>query len=166
MKPLPINPMSKLSAHIDALFGNGVSQALEADKTSFDFSRRTGRIKNFSIANRLVGTFRTDGGIAITIYGASMLTQSTQFRENCIKASEEATPFVSEGRSLFCKHVIWCGSNVKTGSDVVVLDSKSDIIAVGVALMSAKAMMAYKKGVAVRIREGIKGRTDITRTST
>jgi len=128
----------------------------------FEFSRRTGRIKNFSIAGRLAGTLRTDGGIALTIAGAQhLLDKSEGFRENCVASVQEAVPFVSEGRSLFCRHVEWCGSNVRVGSDVAVIDSSNNqVIAVGAAILPAKLMKRYSRGVAVKIREGLKGRTE------
>ena len=72
---------------------------------------------------------------------------------------QEAVPFVSEGRSLFCRHIDWCGSNIKVGSDVAVIDS-TDVIAVGVAILPTALMKQYDRGVAVKIREGIKGRTE------
>lgn len=165
MKPLPVDPAIKVAAHVDALFGESVSNELDLAKTSFEFSRKTGRIKNFSVDNKLAGTLRTDGGIAITLFGAGIFFRSNAFRANCVVANQDAVPFVSEGRSLFCKHVIWCGSNVRVGSDVAVLDPQDSIIAVGVAIFSVKTMMAHEKGVAVRIREGIKGRTEQTRSS-
>jgi uncharacterized protein with predicted RNA binding PUA domain len=65
---------------------------------------------------------------------------------------------VSEGRSLFCKHVDRCGSNVKVGSDVAIVDG-SKVIAVGVSLLAASLMKQYNRGVAVKVREGLKGRT-------
>jgi uncharacterized protein with predicted RNA binding PUA domain len=156
--------------HIDALFGAGVSDALPAD-IQFDFSRRTGRIKNFTIDGRLAMTLRTDGGLALTIMGAQYLFEnSKQFRENCVMPIPEAVPFVSEGRSLFCKHVKWCGSNIKVGSDVAVIDGTSDgdnsdnssrrVVAVGIAILPSRLMRHYKKGVAVKVRQGIKGRTE------
>ena len=160
---MPIDPLPKLFAHLDALFGTGVSGAVEGKEISVEFSRRTGRVKNFSIGGQLAGTLRTDGGIAITVHGARLLYSSPQFRESCIVPTDEAIPFVSEGRSLFCKHVQRCGSNVNAGSDVAILDPHDDIIAVGVAILSSNSMRAYGKGVAVRIREGIKGRADQTR---
>jgi uncharacterized protein with predicted RNA binding PUA domain len=157
LNPLPIDPQEKVRAHVDALFGSGVSGALA--EMQFEFSRRTGRIKNFSIAGTLAGTLRTDGGIALTIPGAQhLLDNSRQFRENCVAPVQEAVPFVSEGRSLFCRHVQWCGSNVKAGSDVAVLAGDS-VIAVGIAVLPASLMARFSKGVAVKIREGIKGRT-------
>lgn len=159
MNPLPIDAREKVCRHVDALFGTGVSDSIPAD-VQFEFSRRTGRIKNFSIAGRLAGTLRTDGGIALAIAGAQhFLNNSGHFRENCVAPVQEAVPFVSEGRSLFCRHVEWCGSNVKVGSDVAVIDSNR-VIAVGVAILPFRLVKQYSRGVAVKIREGIKGRTE------
>jgi uncharacterized protein with predicted RNA binding PUA domain len=159
LNPLPIDARDKVCRHIDALFGAGVSDVIPAD-LQFEFSRRTGRIKNFSIGGRLAGTLRTDGGIALTIAGAQyLLDNSEQFRENCVLPVQEAVPFVSEGRSLFCRHVEWCGSNVKVGSDVAVIDDNR-VIAVGIAVLPYTLMKQYSRGVAVRVREGLKGRTE------
>jgi uncharacterized protein with predicted RNA binding PUA domain len=179
LNPLPIDANEKVHRHVDAIFGAGVSDALPAD-IQFDFSRRTGRIKNFSIGDRLAVTLRTDGGLALTINGAKyLLENSKQFLENCVKPVPEAVPFVSEGRSLFCKHVEWCGSNIKVGSDVVVIDGSSGgggggsgngddgggtssrkVVAVGIAMLPSRLMKQYRKGVAVKVRQGIKGRTE------
>ena len=157
MNPLPIDPVEKISRHVDALFGQGVSQAIPAD-LDLEFSRRTGRIKNFGIKGRLVATLRTDGGLALTIFGAQyFLDRSAAFLENCVRPAEEAIPFVSEGRSLFCRHVDHCGSNVRVGSDVAIVHECS-IIAVGVALLAAPLMRQFSRGVAVKVREGLKGR--------
>ncbi|HEY7506363.1 MAG TPA: PUA domain-containing protein [Nitrososphaera sp.] len=159
MNPLPLNAPEKVARHLDALFGPGVGSALPDDMT-FEFSRKTGRIKNFSIAGALAGTLRTDGGIALTISGAQFLfNKSSQFVQNCIVPVEEAVPFVSEGRSLFCRHVEHCGSNVKVGSDVA-LTHGSQVIAVGVSLFSSDLMKRYSRGVAVKVRQGIKSRTE------
>ncbi len=167
MNPLPIQSREKVCRHIDAIFGTGVSDALP-DDIQFSFSRRTGRIKNFSIGGRLAITLRTDGGLALTILGAQyLLKNSKQFWENCVKPVQEAVPFVSEGRSLFCKHVEWCGSNVKVGSDVAIIAGSNRgggdemrVIAVGIAILPSKLMKQYCKGVAVKARQGIKGRTE------
>ncbi len=158
MDPLPINARDKVHRHLDALFGPGISDTI--DEMSFEFSRRTGRVKNFSIGGKLAGTLRTDGGIALTIHGAQyFFNNSSRFKENCVAPTEEAIPFVSEGRSLFCRHVEWCGPNIQVGSDVEVIDG-TKVIAVGVAMLPSRLMRSYSRGVAVKIREGIKGRTE------
>ena len=158
MNPLPIDPHCKISRHIDALFGPGVSRALPPDIEP-DFSRRTGRIKNFGIEGRLVATLRTDGGLALTIFGAQyLLDGSDAFIENCVVPVEEAIQFVSEGRSLFCRHVERCGSNVMPGSDVAVINGQRKVIAVGASLLPAQLMKRFDRGVAVKVRDGLRSR--------
>jgi conserved protein with predicted RNA binding PUA domain len=158
LRPLPVNPVEKISHHVDALFGRGVAHALPTD-LELEYSRKTGRIKNFGVHGNLVATLRTDGGLALTIYGAQYLLESSDaFIENCVSPVEEAIPFVSEGRSLFCKHVDHCGSNVRAGSDVAIVSGRK-VVAVGVSLLTWTLMKQYSRGVAVKVREGLKGRT-------
>jgi uncharacterized protein with predicted RNA binding PUA domain len=155
-----MNPIEKIHHHIDALFGTGIYDILAKHHTTrdfrFEYSKRTGRIRNFSIKHRLVATLRTDGGLAITIFGATEFLRSQLFRQNCIIPNEQVIPFVREGRSLFCKHVEWCGSNVKVGSDVAIVDGVYRAIAVGRALIGCNHMKNYHKGIAVKVRQGIK----------
>ena len=152
-----MNANEKISYHLDALFGIGVSNVLPRD-LSFSYSRKTGRIKSFGINNQLIGTLRSDGGIALTIFGASILLSNTSFKQNCMIPVKEALPFVSEGRSLFCKHVEWFGSNINIGSEVVVIDKNNSVLAVGRSVVSQSQLLGRIADVAVRIREGIKSR--------
>ena len=157
LNPLPVDPVEKVRHHVDAIFGPEVSKALPKDM-QFEFSRKTGRIKNFSIDGRLAATLRTDGGLALTISGAQfLLDNSKEFKENCIAPVQEAVPFVTEGRSLFCRHVQWSGANVHAGSDVAITDG-ANVIAVGIAVMGHALMNRYSRGVAVKVREGLKSR--------
>jgi uncharacterized protein with predicted RNA binding PUA domain len=152
-----LNPYEKISYHIDALFGKGVSSVLPRELL-FLYSRKTGRMKSFGTSDQLIGTFRSDGGIALTIFGASVLLNNSTFKQNCIIPKEEALPFVSEGRSLFCKHVDWFGSNINIGSEVVVIDKGEVVLAVGKSVVSQSQLHGRIGDVAVRIREGIKSR--------
>ena len=152
-----LNPNEKISYHIDTLFGKGVSNVLPKE-LSFIYSRKTGRIKSFRINDQLVGTLRSDGGIALTIFGASILLNSSNFKQNCIIPNHDALPFVSEGRSLFCKHVEWFGSNINIGSEVVVIDKKGEVVAVGKSVVSQSQLQGRIGDVAVKVREGIKSR--------
>ena len=158
LKPIPLNPQEKIYCHIDAIFGHGVCDCLVGSDLYFEYSKRTGRIKSFSIENRLIATLRSDGGLALTIHGAKLFLTKKQFRDNCIIPTYEAVAFVSEGRSLFCKHVDWCGLNVKVGSEVTVIDMNDNVLAVGTALIGHNLIKKYHSGVAVKVREGIKRR--------
>jgi uncharacterized protein with predicted RNA binding PUA domain len=153
---LAIDPRRKIAATIDALFGSGISSSLPLERLEFTFSRRTGRIKNVLLDSELLCTLRTDGGLALTISGARFLSQNPNFRENCVTVSNDVVEFIANGKSVFCRHVVNCGNNVRVGSDVAVLDENGNIIAVGKAVLSAKMIREFKRGAAVKVREGLK----------
>ncbi|MEM2759951.1 MAG: PUA domain-containing protein [Nitrososphaerales archaeon] len=156
MRKFAIDPRLKIAASIDAIFGSNVSSSVPIDKFDFIFSKRTGRIKNVLHEGNLVCTLRTDGGLALTIYGASLLIRGNNFMGNCVTVRNDVSEFISDGKSVFCKHVIRCGDNVRVGSDVAVLDEGGNVIAVGKAVLSARMMREFTRGVAVKVREGLK----------
>jgi len=141
---------------LDYLFGKGVSQVIPTDRLDFTFSKRTGKMKSVFLDDELIATFRSNGSIALTIYGAELLIEHPKFRDNCIVVEDEARDFVSEGRSVFAKHVKTCGDRIRPQADVVILDTDGRVIAVGKALLSAKMMREFRSGVAVKVRRGIK----------
>ena len=155
MRNLALDPKQKIAINLDVIFGPNISSYVPVDKLDFTFSRRTGRIKNILLDNNLVATLRTDGGLALTIFGAKLLLQSPNFKENCVTISNDVSEFISNGKSVFCKHVVNCGNNVRVGSDVAVLDEEGNVIAVGRAVLSAKMIRKFKQGAAVKVREGL-----------
>lgn len=151
----------KLKCSIDALFGHGVSKSLPED-INITFSRKNGRIKSVYYDGKILCTLRIDGGLAISVYFAQILLKSKKFKENCLEISSDAAPFVEQGKSVFCKHVTWCGRNVMIGSDTPVLYNDR-VIAVGRAVLSCEMMKSMKRGVAVKIRDSLKSqRKEIT----
>ncbi|MEO9309991.1 MAG: PUA domain-containing protein [Nitrososphaera sp.] len=144
----------KLRHTLDALFGSGTSRYLPKD-IEITFSKKTGRIREVYCDKKLLCTLRIDGGLAITPYFAQILLKGKKFRENCIEINDESKPFVEEGKSVFCKHVVRAGKRVLIGADVPVL-YQDKVIAVGRAMVNSDMMMSLKRGVAVKIRHSLK----------
>lgn len=153
-----MDPYLKLKYTIDALFGNGVSKFLPKD-IEITFSRKNGRIKTVSHEGKLLCTLRIDGGLAISPYFAQLLLKSKKFKENCLEVNQDAAPFVEEGRSVFCKHVIWAGKNIQISSDTPVL-YKDKVIAVGKAVLSSDMILDFQHGMAVKVRDSLKSRKE------
>jgi uncharacterized protein with predicted RNA binding PUA domain len=151
-----MDPLLKIRHTIDALFGNGVSKFVPKD-VDIIFSKKTGRIRTVYHQKKLLFTLRIDGGLAITPYFAQLLLKSKQFKENCLEINADAAPFVEEGRSVFCKHVIWCGKNIKIASDTPII-FQNQVIAVGRAVLSARMIGDFQRGVAVKVRDSLKSR--------
>lgn len=148
----------KLKYSIDALFGIGVSKSLPKN-VEITYSRKNGRIRSVYHDGKILCTLRIDGGLAISTYFAQLLLKSKKFKENCLEVSTDAAPFVEQGKSVFCKHVVWCGKNVMIGSDTPVL-YKNKVIAVGRAVLSSNMIKSMKRGVAVKIRDSLKSQSE------
>jgi conserved protein with predicted RNA binding PUA domain len=149
-----MEPIEKLHHTIDALFGNGVSNFLPK-KIEITYSKKNGRIRSIFYDEKLLCTLRIDGGLAITPIFAQMLLKSKIFKENCLEIDEDSKPFVEDGRSVFCNHVVWCGKKIQISSDVPVL-FKNKVIAVGKAVLSSEMIQSQNRGVAIKIRDSLK----------
>ena len=148
----------KIQQSLDALFGTGSSKYLPKD-IDIILSRKTGRIRTVSHKGKLLCTLRINGSLAISIDFAQTLLQNKTFRDNCIEINKDAAPFVMEGRSVFCKHVVWCGKNVRVSSDTPIL-FENKVIAVGKSILSSEMISDFKRGVAIKVRDSLKSRKE------
>lgn len=137
---------------IDYVFGRGVSRRLPLKKLDLTFSMRTSKLKMISSDGRHVASFRSDGGITLSVYGAELLVKSRAFRDNCVVVNQDAEEFVLKGRSVFAKHVVNCGKRVRPASEVVVLSQSGKVLGVGKAIMSSRMIEDFNSGVAVKVR--------------
>ncbi len=147
----------KIQHTLDALFGAGTSRLLPRD-IEMTFSRKNKRIRTVSHKGKLLCTLRIDGSLAISIFFAQILLRSKRFHEKCVEINADAAPFVEQGRSVFCKHVISCGKNIRISDDVPVL-FEGAVIAVGKAVLSSEMISDFNRGVAIKVRDSLKSRS-------
>ncbi len=145
---------TKLRLSLEFIFGKEIGPVVPFEKIVMLKSRRTGRIKHFSHDGEMLGSFRSDGGIALTLYGANFLYSRGALKANSIDISRDAAEAVSKGLSLFSKHCLSCGENIRPGSEAILVDPSGKTVAVGKALLSSKAIKQFKSGVAVKVRQG------------
>lgn len=151
-----VDDAAKLARTIDALFGRGASARLPR---RLDIERsRTGRPRSVRDASdgALLCTARPDGGLAVTVRLASELARGRPFRRHCVAVDAETAPFAAAGRSVFCGHVVSCGPGIRAGSEAAVVFG-GRVIAVGRAAVPAAVMATADRGVAVRVRDHLKG---------
>jgi conserved protein with predicted RNA binding PUA domain len=144
----------RLAILTNYLFGKGVSRALPKEGWRFGYSPHSGRLRFVYQSDRLFATVKPSGAMALSLYGAGLLMKSRSFRQNCVQIADDAVPFVSGGRSVFCKFVRWSGKNIYPKSEVVVVDSKWKVLGVGTAVLNGKHMAMFKSGAAVKVRTG------------
>jgi uncharacterized protein with predicted RNA binding PUA domain len=143
------------SIMVDYLFGRGISKALPKKGLRLQYSRRSGRVKLIFHNERLFATVKPSGAMALSIYGASILSKGPKFRENCVQVSDDVVEFVRGNKSVFCKFVRWAGKNVYPKSEVAIIDGKGEVVGVGMAVLNGAFMAQFKTGVAVKVRAGL-----------
>jgi len=147
--------LQKIRSVGDYQFGKGFGQKLFPSAVEITYSKRTRRIRYvFLNQDRLVTLRPTDGLFSLTVMGAERLMEKTGCLRLCVMVKEEAVPFIAKGRSVFAKHVIEASGEIRPQEEVIVIDGKSAVLAVGRAMLSGKEMKTFKKGVAVRVRRG------------
>ncbi len=72
-----------------------------------------------------------------------------------VYVKKEYVPFIAKGKTLFCKHVLMADPEIRPEDEVLVVDSAGSLLAVGRALIAGHEVVYYKRGEAVKIREGV-----------
>ncbi|HUK79437.1 MAG TPA: PUA domain-containing protein [Nitrososphaerales archaeon] len=150
-----LGDLRRVSLMVDYLFGKGVSGALPKDGFRLYYSRRSARVKTIFLNGRLFATVKPNGAMALSVEGATILSKSPGFRQNCVQVSDDVSGFVEGGKSVFCKFVKWAGKNVYPKSEVAIIDGRGSVVGVGMAVMNGAAMAQFKSGAAVKVRAGL-----------
>jgi archaeosine-15-forming tRNA-guanine transglycosylase len=161
--------ISKLKMSLDYIFGKGASQPIDFASLDFEYSRKTGRIRHVIErgSGNILFTFRSDGSIAPTIFGAKAMLRGSvksKSKENLkrprwtITVLDGVSDFVASGKTVFCRHVVACHGSLLAAEDVVILNEQGELLGVGRTAVPALVMKQFKRGVAVKVREGINSR--------
>ena len=148
--------LEKIRSVADYQFGKGVGVKLFPDTVKIVYSRNTGKIRHIHLGEELLATLRpTTGLFILTIAGAQHMIREVNPPRLWVKVEDYAEPFVAKGRSVFAKHVTDSDPEIRPMDEIIVLDSKNEVLAVGRALLSGTEMKAFSRGVAVRVRRGV-----------
>jgi predicted RNA-binding protein (TIGR00451 family) len=148
--------LQKIRSVADYQFGRDAGKKLFPDEVNIVYSKNTGKIRHIHLKKELLATLRpTTGLFVLTLAGAKRLTREVKPMRYWVKIMDEAELFVAKGRSVFAKHVIDADEEIRPNEEVVVISGKSEVLAVGRALLSGKEMKEFSSGVAVRVRRGV-----------
>lgn len=136
-------------------FGAGCGEALFPEGVTITYSKNTGRIRHIYLDGALLASLRpSDGFLTLTMAGAERLVSNIPDPRFTIIITDEVAEFVAQGRSVFARHVIDASGSIRPGDEVVILDQSRRVLAVGQALLNREEMLAFKVGVAVKVRRG------------
>jgi predicted RNA-binding protein (TIGR00451 family) len=151
-----MDALEKIRSVADYQFGRDAGTKLFPDGVRIVYSKNTGKIRYIHLGKELLATLRpTTGLLILTVAGANRLVREVKPLRCWVKVHDDAEPFVSKGRSAFAKHVIDADDEIRPNEEVVVINRKGEVLAVGRALLSGKEMKEFSRGVAVRVRRGV-----------
>jgi len=139
-------------ATVDYQFGWECTDLLLAEPLEFVKSRSTGRVRNvFSKEEHVLSIRAFDGLCTLKIAGAKRLLPIGLHQ---VIIEDDAAPFVKDGKNVFAKFVLGVDQHLRIGDEAIVCTSAGEIAGVGQTLMTPDEMRAYKRGVAVKTRDG------------
>jgi predicted RNA-binding protein (TIGR00451 family) len=149
--------LRKLIGIANYQFGRGAGHTLFNRDTKVACSRRTGRIRHIFRKNELIATLRPkDGYFALTMAGAELILSAMKETPNLVVVQNDVSEFIRAGGDVFAKHIIHADARLRPAEEVIVVDEKKHLLAVGRAVLSGNDMQFFKRGVAVRVRRGVK----------
>ncbi|PXY74553.1 MAG: hypothetical protein CXX80_06700, partial [Methanobacteriota archaeon] len=112
----------------------------------------------------------TDGGISLTLEGAKWLHDLPSATEvdppgseggrlsgpAVVHVDEDAEPFVRKGRNVFHGFCLSADSTLRPGQPCLICNSSGELIGHGISRVDANEMMAFRKGIAIRVRDGVR----------
>lgn len=156
MKTVNANLM-RIRAVANYQFGADVGKELFPEDVSIRCSKKTGRIRHIFLHGMLLATLRPkDGLLSLSIEGARRLQRVLSFPRLRVVVCEEVAEFILKGGDVFARHLVDADKTLRAGEEVLVVSPKDELLGVGKALLAGNEMLMFKRGVAVKMRWGVR----------
>lgn len=140
----------------DYQFGKGVGRVLFPDTCKFILSS-SGRVRQVIDGSVRIATLKPDSGwFTLSIEGARRVKEALPFPKMRVVVLDDVSEFIAAGKSVFAKHVVEVDEEIRANDEVVVVNTADELLATGRAVLSAFEMLEMERGMAVKVRQGVK----------
>lgn len=147
--------MARVRAVADYQFGKGAADALLSGNVSLVKSKNVDRIRNVLVDGEHVVSMRAeDGFMTLRPAGARRLMKGIPAPRMRVTILDDAVEFNKQGKNVFCSFVTDADPDIRLQDEVMVVDKDDNLVAIGRAQLTREEMLCFKKGVAVKVREG------------
>ncbi|MCI4372004.1 MAG: tRNA-guanine transglycosylase, partial [Thermoplasmata archaeon] len=147
---------ARVRATADLQFGRGAADALLRGNVAYVVSKNTGKVRNvLADGEHLLSLRAEDGLFTLKAAGAKRLHEAFSTPKLRVIVERDSVPFQREGKNVFAKFVEDADPEIRPGDEVLVVSREDDLCAVAQAAMNRREMMAFKRGVAAHVREGV-----------
>lgn len=146
----------RVRATADLQFGRGAAEALLLGKVSYVVSKNTGKVRSVIADGEHVLSLRAeDGFFTLKAAGARRLKATFPRPRLRVVVDPDAVPFQREGKNVFAKFVQDADPGIRPGDEILVVSPEDELCAVARAAMNRREMLAFTRGVAAFVREGV-----------
>ncbi len=149
------NDANRVRAVARYQFGIEAAEALLRGELTFRKSRKTGKIRNvFSDGEHVLSMRAGDGFFTLRMEGARRITESIPAPHMRVRITDDAVPFVSQGRNVFCQFVTDADAGLVPMDEAIIVDKDDRPVGTGRMLLVRDEILSMEKGVAVKTRTG------------
>ncbi|HEC76313.1 MAG TPA: tRNA guanosine(15) transglycosylase TgtA [Thermoplasmatales archaeon] len=146
----------KIKSIANYQFGRGAGEALFSGRIKIIKSKKTGKIRNvFCDGKHVVSMRASDGFFSIKAEGGKKLHSYFKYPKMRVVVSEESILFIKEGKNVFAKFVVDACKELRPYDEVLVVDERDELMAVGQCILTREEMIDFERGMAVKIRETV-----------
>ncbi len=147
--------LKRIRSIADYQFGKGIGVKLFPENVEILYSKATGRIRYVNLNGERLATLRpTDGLLSLSITAAQRIVENANSAQCFVTVQNDVSKFIADGGDVFAAHVVKADNAIHAKDEVIVVDETGKVLAVGRAMLSSSEMMAFKSGVAVKVRHG------------
>ncbi|MDD1770681.1 MAG: tRNA-guanine(15) transglycosylase, partial [Methanomassiliicoccales archaeon] len=149
--------LARVRAVADYQFGKGASDLLLDGKVEITKSKNTGKIRTVLVDGKHILSMRApDGFFTLRPEGARKLKAGLKSPVLRVIVDDDSAQYNREGKNVFCGFVLDSDLGLVPMDEVMVVDRNDELVAVGRAILTRDEMLAMKKGMAVKVREGVR----------
>lgn len=137
-------------------FGIAATESLFRAPVELVTSRNTGKIRNvISDGEHVLSMRAADGLYTLRPEGARRIMSVVPYPAMRVVVHDDAAPFNMEGKNVFNRFVTGGDEEIRPMDEVMVVDSKDNLVATGRAFLTLDEMRSFEKGIAVKVRDGV-----------
>ncbi|MDO9537694.1 MAG: tRNA guanosine(15) transglycosylase TgtA [Thermoplasmata archaeon] len=154
--PMPDKNQQRVKAVADLQFGKGAGAVLLDGKVELVVSKNNDRIRNVLVDGKHILSMRAgDGFFTLKPEGGRILLKAFPSPLLRVIVNADSAEFNVLGRNVFCGFMIDADPGIVPRDEVIVVTESDELCAIGQAMMTREEMLAFKKGIAVKVRDGI-----------
>ncbi len=136
-------------------FGKGAGMVLFPESVEFVYSS-TGRVRQIYDDGVRIATLKPEEGIfSLSIEGARRLHSHFPYPGLRVVVLDSVSEFIEKGGNVFAKHVVEVDRSIRANDEVIVVSEGDRLLATGKAILGAREMLEFNRGMAVSTRYGL-----------